>query len=77
MIVLLLFHCSLLPHCVCRLCIVLVGDCIVVVSLFIAAPIVCVGCVLSWSVIVLLLFHCLLLLPLCVGYVLSWAVIEL
>ena len=63
---LLLFHCLLLPNCVCRLCIVLGDDCVVVVSLFIAAPIVCVGCVLSWAVIVLLLFHCLLMLPLCV-----------
>ena len=53
-------------HCVCRLCIVLGVDCVVVVSLFIAAPIVYVGYVLSWSLIVLLLFHCLLLLPLCV-----------
>ena len=48
----------------CRLCIVLSRDCIVVVSMFIAAPL-SVGCVLSWSVIVLLLFHCLLL-PHCV-----------
>ena len=56
-IVLLLFHCLLLPDCVCRLCIVLGGDCVVVVSLIISAPFVCVGCVLSWAVIVLLLFH--------------------
>ena len=49
----------------CRLCIVLGGDCVAVVSLFIAAPIVCVSCVLSWAVIVLLLFNCLLL-PHCV-----------
>ena len=55
------------PHCVCRLCIVLGGDCDVVVSLFIAAPIVCEGCVLSQAVIVLLLLHCLLLPPLSVG----------
>ena len=45
---LLLFHCLLLlPLCVCRLYIVLNGDCVVVVTLFIAAHIVCVGCVLS------------------------------
>ena len=66
MIVLLLFHCLLLLlFCVCRLCIVLGGDCVVVVTLFIAAPIVCVGYVLSWAWIVLLLFHCLLMPPLC------------
>ena len=53
-------------HCVCRLCIFLGVDCVVVVSLFIDAPIVYVGCVFSWAVIVLLLFPCLLLLPLCV-----------
>ena len=54
-------------HCVCRLCIVLGIDCVVVVvSLFIAAPIVYVGYVLSWALIVLLLFHCLLLLQVCV-----------
>ena len=52
-----------------RLCIILGLDCVVVVSLFIDAPIVCVGYVLSWAVIVLLLFHCLLLLPLCVKVV--------
>ena len=40
-------------------------DCDVVVTLFIAAPIVYVGYVLSWAVIVLLLFQYLLLLPLC------------
>ena len=50
-IVLLLFHCLLLPHCVCRLCIVLGGNCVVVL-LLIAAPL-CFGCVLSWAVIVL------------------------
>ena len=50
----------------CRLCIVLGVGCVVVVSLFIASPIVYVGSELSWAVIVLLLFHCLLLLPLCV-----------
>ena len=48
----------------CRLCQVKGGDCVVVVSLFIAAPVVCVGYDLSWAVIVLL-FHCLLL-PHCV-----------
>ena len=37
----------------------------------------CEGYVLSWALIVLLVFHCLLLLPLCVGYVLSWALIVL
>ena len=42
MIVLLFFHCLLLPHCVCRLCTDLGVDCVVVVSLFIAAPSVCV-----------------------------------
>ena len=41
-----------------RLCIVQGGDCVVVVSLFIAVPIVCVGCVLSLALVVLLLFHC-------------------
>ena len=50
---------------VCMLCIVLGGDC-VVVSLFIAAPIVCVCNILSWALIVLLLYPCLLLLPVCV-----------
>ena len=50
----------------CRLCFVLGVDCVVVVSLFIAAPIVYVGYVLSWALIVLLLFHCLLLLQVCV-----------
>ena len=47
----------------CRLCIVLSGDCVVVAYLFSAAPSVCVGYVLSLAVIVLLLFPCLLLLP--------------
>ena len=50
----------------CRLCIVLGDDSVVVVSLYIAAPIACAGCVLSLAVIEFLLFHCLLLLPLCV-----------
>ena len=50
---------------VCMLCIVLGGDC-VVVSLFIAAPIVCECNILSWALIVLLLYPCLLLLPVCV-----------
>ena len=49
----------------CTLCIVLGVDCVVVVSLFIAALIVCVGCVLSLALVVLLFFPCLLLLPLC------------
>ena len=52
-------------HFVCRLCIVLGVD-FVVVSLLNAAPIVRVGYVLSWALIVLLLFRCLLLLSLCV-----------
>ena len=42
------------------------GNCFVIVSLFIVAPIVYVGYVLSWAVIVLLLFPCLLLLLFCV-----------
>ena len=50
----------------CRLCIVISVGCVVVVSLFIAAPIVYVGYVLSWALSVLLLFHCLLLLQVCV-----------
>ena len=66
LLLLLLLHCLLLlPLCVCKLCFVLGGDCVVVVSMFITADIVCVGCVLSWTLIVLLL-HCKLLLPLCV-----------
>ena len=52
MIVLLFFHCLLLPHCVLRLCTDLGVDCVVVVSLLIAAPSVCVCCVLSWASIV-------------------------
>ena len=60
------FNCLLLPHCVCRLCTDFGVDCVVVVvSLFIVAPTVCVGNVLSRSVIVLWFFHCLLL-PNCV-----------
>ena len=51
-------------HFVCRLSIVLGVD-FVVVSLLIAAPIVSVGYAFYWAVIVLL-FRCLLLLPLCV-----------
>ena len=42
------------------------GNCFVIVSLFIVAPIVYVGYVLSWAVIVFVLFPCLLLLLFCV-----------
>ena len=54
----------------CRLCFFLGVDCVVVVSLFIAAPIVYVGYLFSWAVMVLLLLHCLLLLPLCMQVIL-------
>ena len=56
-------------QCTCRLCIDVGVDCVVAVFLCSVAPIGCVGYVLSWAMIVLLLFHCLLLLPLCVQVV--------
>ena len=38
---LLFFHCLLLPHCVCRLCIVLGGDCVVVSQFLACSHCVC------------------------------------
>ena len=60
------------------LCIVLRGNCVIVFYLFIAAPSVCVGYVLTWAWTVLLLFFFCSVAPIgCVGYVLSWAMIVL